>query len=209
MIDQQDNDLAKLIDFLKKVRKFQTTYRFTPKPDGGFENDAEHSWAMGITAIVVATRLERELGQKVDLLKVLKMIIVHDLPEIDAGDTKTWDAQARVGKEDRERHAMTQLLGLLPSDMQNELMDLWEEFEKGESLEAKIVKSIDRIDPVLHRTFTGVGWANVADDGAHSTPQALDERQLPRHNFSKLLTSLYEQVRDEAINDKMFPDIKS
>ena len=72
------DDLSKIINFLREVRKFQTTYRFTPKLDGGFENDAEHSWAMAMTTILLTSRLEQEFKVKLDVTKILKMIIIHD-----------------------------------------------------------------------------------------------------------------------------------
>ncbi len=183
----------------------ETTYRFTPKPDGGFENDAEHSWSVSLICMLVATRIEEELGIKINQLKMLKMAIVHDLAEIITGDTKTWDDVARVNKEEKERTAIQDLFQKLPDDLKTELSNLWEECEKRESVEAMIVKSVDRFDPVIHRTVFGLGWENVEDD--HATSAALDSRQLPRHAFSKTLTSIYTSVRDEAISRGMFKSV--
>ena len=184
----------------------ETTYRFTPKPDGGFENDAEHSWSVALTCMLVASRVEEELGVKLDQLKMLKMALMHDLAEIITGDIKTWDETARADKEGRERRALTELLRRLPEDLAVEIMMLWEECEKRESLEAQIVKSIDRLDPVIHRTVLGVGWENV--EAEQATVEALDERQLPRHQFSEALTELYRLVRDEAVAKGFFKEKK-
>lgn len=197
-----ETDAAKIIDFLKVARQMQTTYRFTPKPDGGFENDAEHSWSVALTCMLVATRIEEELGLKIDQLKMLRMAIVHDLAEIITGDTKTWDDTARVDKEEKERVAVNDLFDKLPNDLAENFLNLWEECEKRQTIEAMIVKSVDRFDPVIHRTAFDLGWDNVEDE--HATTEALDDRQLPRHSFSKTLTRLYTTIRDEAISKGMF-----
>jgi putative hydrolase of HD superfamily len=191
-----EKDIEHILDFLREARKFQLTYRFTLKPDGRFESDAEHSWAVALACMLLKSRLEEEFGQKLDGEKMLKMALVHDIAEIKTGDTKTWDTKARVNKEEKERKAIQGLASKLPEDLREELVDVWEEVEARESLEAKIVKSIDRFDPVLHRTFHGVGWSNVAPE--HETVDLLNERQLYRHGFSKLLTKIFETVRDET-----------
>ncbi|HBC45013.1 MAG: HD superfamily metal-dependent phosphohydrolase [Candidatus Collierbacteria bacterium GW2011_GWB1_45_35] len=197
-----ESDTNKILDFLRLARRMETTYRFTPKPDGSFENDAEHSWSVSLICILVASRIEEELGVKIDQLKMLKMAIIHDIAEIVTGDTKTWDNVSRVDKEEKERTAIKDSLGRLPNDLMEELVNIWEECEKRESIEAMIVKSVDRFDPVIHRTVFDLGWDNVEDD--HATSEALDERQLPRHSFSKTLTGLYTTIRDEAISKGMF-----
>ena len=199
---KEESDVGKIINFLGEARKMQLTYRFTPNPDGGFENDAEHSWSVALTCILITSRVELELGIKVNLEKILKMAIIHDIAEIVTLDTKTWDDQARIGKEERERTATQQLFSLLPNDLETNLVELWEECEKQETIEAMIVKSIDRFDPVIHRTVFGLGWNNVEDD--HATSEALDNRQLPRHAFSKTLNAIYTTIRDEAISKGMF-----
>lgn len=201
-MNEKSTDIPKILDFLNSARHMETTYRHTPKPDGGFENDAEHSWSVALTCMLVATRIEEELGVKVDQLKMLRMAIVHDIAEIITGDTKTWDDIARVDKEEKERAAVSELFDKLPNDLAENLLSLWEECEQRGSIEAMIVKSVDRFDPVIHRTVFGLGWDNVEDE--HATSEALDSRQLPRHSFSKILTSIYVQVRDEAISRNMF-----
>lgn len=198
-------ELDNIIEFLSQARKLQTTSRFTPKQDGSFENDAEHSWAVALTCMLLAGRLEKEFGRKLDQLKILKMALIHDMGEITAGDTKTWDAKGRIGKEDRERAGIISLGSLLPQDIATEFVDLWGECENMVTIEAKIVRSIDRLDPVIHRALTGVGWKNLKDEGEHSTIEALDSRQLPRHKFSKTITSLYLSLRKKAKKSQMFP----
>lgn len=199
-------ELNEIIAFLAQARKLQSTYRFTPKPEGGFENDAEHSWAVALTCMLLADQLEKEFGKKLDILKMLKMALIHDMGEIGTGDVKTWDTKGRVGKEERERAGMKAMTNLLPSDIGKEFMQLWEECEEMMTIEAKIVRSIDRLDPVIHRALTGVGWKNLKDEGEHSTIEALDSRQLPRHTFSKTITKLYLSLRKKAIKSRMFPN---
>jgi putative hydrolase of HD superfamily len=199
----QPEELRQIVDFLKASRRFQHVLRFTPQPQGGHENDAEHSWAVAFACMVLASRLEKEFGVELDQLKMLKMALIHDLGEIGTGDTKTWDTAARVGKGEREREAMRDLLSEVPDDIRAGIMEVWEECEKKESLEAKIVKSVDRFDPVLHRTTFNIGWKGVVED-EHATAAALDARQLPRHDFSKTLTAIYEAIRDEAVQEGLF-----
>ena len=199
---EKSSDISKILNFLGLARQMETTYRFTPKPDGGFENDAEHSWSVALICILVTTRIEEELRIKIDQEKMLKMAIIHDLAEIITGDTKTWDDVARVNKEEKEKDAISALFAKLPHDLGEDLFSLWEECEKRETIEAMIVKSVDRFDPVIHRTVFNLGWDNVEDE--HATSVALDSRQLPRHSFSKILTSIYTQVRDEAISKHLF-----
>jgi len=193
---EKSTDISKILYFLGTARQMETTYRFTPKPNGSFESDAEHSWSVALICMLVATRIEEELEVKIDQLKMLRMAIVHDLAEIVTGDTKTWDDAARIDKEEKD------LFDKLPNDLTEDLLNLWEECEKRESIEAMIVKSVDRLDPVIHRTVFNLGWDNVEDE--HATSVALDSRQLPRHSFSKILTSIYTQVRDEAISKHLF-----
>ena len=197
------DDSQKIIDFLKESRKLQHVFRFTAHPDGRWENDAEHSWSVAFACMILANSLEKEFKTTLDQTKMLKMALLHDFSEIGTGDTKTWDTASRVGKEEKERKALHDLVGALPQDIQKELIDLWEECEKKETLEAKIVKSVDRFDPVIHRTVFKIGWEGVIED-EHATVASLNERQLPRHSFSKTLTTIFESIRDEAIKEGLF-----
>jgi putative hydrolase of HD superfamily len=196
---QKENDIQKILDFLKEARKLQNTYRFTLQPEGRYENDAEHSWAVALTCMLLTSRLEEEFDTKLDRERILKMALIHDLAEIHTGDTKTWDKKSRIGKEEKEREAIHILINDLPEDTHREILSLWEECEAQETLEAKIVKSIDRMDPVIHRTSFDAGWKNVEGVKGAGTKDTLDAYQYPRHEFSKTLTELYETVRDEAI----------
>lgn len=198
------SDTDKVLSFLHEARQLQLTYRFTPKPDKTYESDAEHSWSVALICMLLASRLEKEFGVEINQLKLLQMALIHDMAEIRTGDTKTWDTKARENKEEKERIAFYDMTKKLPNDLKDQIRQLWEECEERETLEAKIVKSVDRLDPVIHRTVLGVGWENVINDGVHGTAFALDSRQLPRHSFSSTLTELYSKIRDEAVQKDMF-----
>ena len=202
-----NDDLTKIVDFLHEARKLQLTYRNTPKPNGGYENDAEHSWSVSIICMLLSSMLEEEFKVKLDTLKMLKMCLIHDMAEIKTGDTKTWDTAARVNKDENERLAINELVSLLPKTLGDEFLQIWEECEARETLEAKIVKSIDRFDPVMHRVFFEIGWDDVEKD--HAPVEALDSRQLPRHEFSKILTEIYKLVREEALRKNLIQTINS
>lgn len=197
------DDIDNILHFLRSARRLQHVYRNTPQVGREKENDAEHSWAVALTCMVLASRLEQEFDVSLDQAKILKMVIIHDLAEIETGDTKTWDSKARIGKEEKERKAMDTLTEMLPSDVRDEILSLWKECEAKETLEAKIVKSIDRSDPVMHRTAFSLGWeGNIEPE--YATASAIDARQFPRHSFSKTLTILYEKLRDDAIERGMY-----
>ena len=110
------------------------------------ENSAEHSWHLGVMALTLA----EYAGDAVDIARVVRMLLVHDLVEIDAGDTFCYDAQANLSKAAREQVAAARIFGLLPADQGRELHALWEEFEAGETAEARFANALDRLQPLLH-----------------------------------------------------------
>lgn len=199
-------NIKELIPFLFKVRDMHQTYRATPEPDGRFENDAEHTWSVAMTVALILPYLEKEFGIQIDKEKIFIMSLIHDLAEIKIGDTKTWDSAARTDKEEKEKKAISELFKLLPNGLRKKFTSIWEECEKQETVEAKIVKSIDRMDPVIHRVATKLGWYNVEE--GHNTVEALNQRQLLRHGFSKSLTELFEGIRDIAKKNNSFPESK-
>ncbi len=197
------NDEELIFDFLKIAREMEHKKRFTPHPDGRPENNAEHSWSVAFIIMILDTRLEKEFGVKLDQTKMLKMALLHDLAELETEDTKPWEPEKRIKKEEKERSAIQNIVKNLPKDLSKDVLELWEECEKKETLEAKIVKSIDRLDPMLHRTAFKIGWkGNVEEE--HATIEALDKRQLPRHSFSKTITALYETIKKEATAEGIF-----
>jgi putative hydrolase of HD superfamily len=119
------------------------------------ENDAEHSWHLAVMALTI----QEHAAEPVDLLKVIKMVLIHDLVEIDAGDTFAYDEVGALDKEERERKAADRIFYLLPEDQAAEIDDLWTEFELRESAESRFAAALDRFQPLLHNYLTeGVAW---------------------------------------------------
>ncbi len=119
------------------------------------ENDAEHMYHFALMAIVLAEYSEAPI----DLLRVLRLILIHDLVEIDAGDTFIYDEQAQAGKREREEQAAARIFGLLPEDQAQEMRALWEEFEQEQTAEARFAAALDRLQPLLCNYYTqGGAW---------------------------------------------------
>lgn len=151
-----ENRLQKIMNFILELDKLKGIMRQTYILKGERkENDAEHSWHLAICAILLA----EYSNEPVDILKVLKMVLLHDVIEIDAGDTYCYDAESNKTKEEREKKAAKRIYGLLPDDFGSELSSLWEEFELAESAEAKFAHALDRIQPfILNVNSKGISW---------------------------------------------------
>ncbi|MEZ5278257.1 MAG: HD domain-containing protein [Opitutaceae bacterium] len=149
--------LEQQIAFILEVDKLKTILRQSLKiSDRKRENDAEHSWHLALMVLVLA---EHANAPDLNILKVLGMVIVHDLVEIDAGDTFVYDEAAMVGKLDREREAANRIFGLLPDDQGTHFRALWEEFEERRTPEARFAAALDRLQPVLLNIHTnGHAW---------------------------------------------------
>ena len=196
------DDIKQIIDFFRIAIKMKETYRFTPKGDG-YESDAEHTWSVAMLCMLLTKRIQKELNVDLDIEKILKMAILHDLAEVLTGDLKTWDSKGRIGKEEREERAIEELFSKLPKDLYDEFFSLWKECEAKTSLEAKIVKSLDRLEPVLHRIYLDYGWENLGENDPDKTVEALDSRHLARHEFSAVITELYQYAKEESIEREM------
>lgn len=123
------------------------------------ENSAEHSWHLAVYALVLA---EHAAGS-VDMLRVVKMLLIHDIVEIDAGDVPFHLPTTHVGQNERERLAAERLFGLLPGAQASEFRELWLEFEAADSDDAKFAKALDRFQPMLHNAATDGGtWVECA-----------------------------------------------
>jgi putative hydrolase of HD superfamily len=149
--------LAQQIAFIAEVDKLKEIFRQTLNTQSRrAENDAEHSWHLCLCVIVLA---EHANAPKLDVLRVLKMLIVHDLVEIDAGDTFAYDTARMAGQHEREALAADRLFGLLPEDQCKEFRSLWDEFEARTTAEAKFAASVDRFQPMLLNCLTqGAAW---------------------------------------------------
>jgi putative hydrolase of HD superfamily len=139
------------VDKLKEVFR-QTVCTQSRRP----ENDAEHSWHLCLAVIVLA---EHANLPGLDVLRVLKMLIIHDLVEIDAGDTFAYDTAAMAGQHEREARAADRIFALLPDDQCREFRSLWDEFEERTTAEARFAAAIDRFQPMLLNCSTeGAAW---------------------------------------------------
>jgi putative hydrolase of HD superfamily len=139
--------LDRQICFLLEIDQLKAVVRKTPlTTDSRRETSAEHSWHFAVLAMLLT---EYAPFEKLDLLRVLKMVLVHDLVEIDAGDTYVYDAAANVGRLEREIRAADRIFGMLPPDQAAELRGLWDEFEARQTPEAKYAAALDRVQPVL------------------------------------------------------------
>lgn len=150
-------DLTKRIQFIVEIDKLKSIIRQTQILSvDRLENDAEHSWNLAIMAVM----LHEYANADVDLLRVLKMLLIHDIVEIDAGDAPIYDLAAQKGKEEREIAAAERLFGMLPSELCDELKSLWNEFEAHQTDDAQFARSMDRLSPLLYNFYTkGVRWA--------------------------------------------------
>lgn len=143
------NKLLSQIEFIKEIDKLKYIQRRTKLINSDRnENDAEHSWHLAIMAVVLA----EHANEPVDILKVVKMLLIHDLVEIDAGDTFIYDTQKNHTNTDEERLAAQRIFGMLPKEQAEELIDIWEEFEAGNSAEARFARAMDRLEPLLQNS---------------------------------------------------------
>lgn len=142
-----EENFTKRIEFLVEIDKLKRVERRTKIMSGDrLENDAEHTWHLAMMALI----LQGHANAEVDLLKVLRMLLVHDLVEIDAGDTFAYDTKGNEDKFEREMKAAKRIFGLLPEEQASELMELWLEFERKETQEAKFAGALDRLQPLIH-----------------------------------------------------------
>jgi putative hydrolase of HD superfamily len=146
--------LAQQLEFIREVDRLKSVLRQTPLLDQSRqESDAEHCWEVALMAVLLAGYAD----PPVQVHRVVVMLLVHDLVEIDAGDTFIYDDQAVATQKRRERTAADRIFGLLPAEQGAELRVLWEEFEAQESAEARFAKAMDRLQPLLHNYLTGGG----------------------------------------------------
>ena len=149
--------LEQQVQFILEVDRLKEIFRQTVCTQSRrAENDAEHSWHICLAVIVLA---EHANEPGMDVLRVLKMLLIHDLVEIDAGDTFAYDIAGMAGQHGREAKAADRIFGMLPADQAREFRGLWDEFEERKSLESRFANAIDRFQPCLLNTSTeGASW---------------------------------------------------
>ena len=148
--------LEQQIQFIKEIDKVKNIYRQTYLADGQRkENDAEHSWHIALMAVLL-----KEYVPDADAARVMTMVLIHDLVEIDAGDTYAYDSAGAETKRAREEAAAERIFGLLPKDQGSMFRDLWEEFEEYQTADAKYAHLLDNFQPLLLNDASGgKSWA--------------------------------------------------
>ena len=164
------NRLEQQLQFILEIDKVKKIIRQTPLSDASRkENDAEHSWHIALMAYL----LQEYAEEPVEVSKVMLMVLIHDLVEIDAGDTYAYDEEGAKTKDERERKAADRIFGLLPEEQGMYLKTLWEEFEAYETAEAKYAHLLDNFQPLL---------LNDAADGISWTEHRVKKSQIYKRN---------------------------
>lgn len=179
--------LRQQLDFLMEIDRLKSINRQTLITDGSRrENTAEHSWHLAMFALVLA----EHANDDVDLFHVLTLCLVHDIVEIDAGDTFAYDTTAYSDKDEREQRAADRLFGLLPSDQRARFRALWEEYEAMATPESRFANAVDRMQPAMLNHM--VGDLSTWREHRISEPQAIT-RLSPIGDGS---TRLWEHTRE-------------
>lgn len=148
--------LKQQMDFILEADKSKKVIRQTYLADGSRkEDDAEHSWHLALMCIL----LSEYANEKIDVLKTTAMVLIHDIVEIDAGDTYAYDTAGNSTKRERELAAAERIFNLLPTDQAAKMRGLWDEFEEGETAEARFANTLDKVQPVfLTNANNGKSW---------------------------------------------------
>lgn len=165
MITRLDQQIA----FLNEADKLKSICRATVLADcSRAENSAEHSWHLTLYALVLADQAK----QSVDISRVIKMLILHDLVEIDAGDNPIFGNVDVAAMEAAEQNAANRIFGILPNDLRDELYSIWKEFETAQTDDAQFAKSLDRFQPPMLNLVAGGGsWTKY-----NVTEQMIEDR---------------------------------
>lgn len=186
--------LEKQFDFFREIDKEKFIFRQTHLTDGKRrENDAEHAWHMAIMTIL----LSEYANEEIDVLKTVTMLLIHDLVEIDAGDTYAYDEEGKKTQHEREAKAAERIFGILPEDQGKKLRELWEEFEAYETKEAKFAHTMDNIQPAM---------LNAAIDGADWVLHGVQLEQILGRN--KKTAEGSEVLWDYAYQNMIEPNVK-
>lgn len=187
------NRLKKQMEFIVEIDKLKYIFRQSALiSDGRKENSAEHSWHLGLMAMFLSEYIK---DGSVDLLKVIKMVLIHDIVEIDAGDTFAYDEHGYQDKEEREIQAAQRIFNLLPSDQADEIWKLWREFEERRTPEARYAASLDRLQPLLLNYFTqGHTWRMPG-----VTSEKVYERMAPIRESTPVLWEYAVEIIEDSI----------
>ncbi|MDJ0757236.1 MAG: HD domain-containing protein [Ardenticatenaceae bacterium] len=187
-------ELQQQLSFIIEIDQLKHVLRKSILVNGErVENSAEHSWHLAMMAMI----LQEHANEPVDVNRVIKQVLVHDIVEIDAGDTYAYDEDGHNDKEEREQQAAERLFGLLPGPQRDELMALWHEFEARETPEAKFANAIDRVMPLIHNIESnGTQWKKY-----RITRPQVEKRMAPVKEGSIALAKYVDDLLDQAVAD--------
>ena len=197
----ENERLTRQLDFIIEADRLKSVMRRSPLVDGSRpENTAEHSWHVALAALL----LSGYANEPVDVARVVRMLLVHDIVEIDAGDTYAYDVSGNRDKVERELRAAARLFGLLPDDQAAEFRALWEEFEDRATAESRFANALDRLMPLLHNYLNdGHVWrehhVNAAQVRGRMAPVAGGSAALGDIVAAVLQNSLARGLLDEEI----------
>ena len=189
-----DDRMKKQLDFSLEIDKEKSIFRQTHLSNHGRnENDAEHSWHMAIMAYL----LKEYANEKVDISRVMLMCLIHDIVEIDAGDTYAYDEEGIQTQKQREENAKQRIFSILPDDQKDELISLFDEFEECETPEAKYAHAMDNLQPLILNNNNGGGdWK---EHGV--TAEQVYKRQSKTRLGSERLYEITDKIIQEHIKD--------
>lgn len=192
--------LEQQVNFIVEIDKVKNIFRQTYLADANRkENDAEHSWHLAISAFL----LKEHVKEEVDLLKTILMVLIHDLVEIDAGDTYAYDDAGAIDKREREEKGAERIFGMLPEDQGTYFRELWEEFEDYESADAKFAHLLDNFQPLLlNDASNGKSWEEhgVKKSQIYKRNAKIEETSAPVWEYMKALIQKHIElghVKDE------------
>lgn len=184
--------LEQQINFILEVDKLKNIVRQNYLTDGSRkEDDADHSWHLAL----MCAMLSEYANEKIDVMKTMTMVLIHDIVEIDAGDTYAYDSQANVSKLERELAAADRIFNLLPKDQATEMRSLWDEFEEGSTPEAKFAATLDRLQPfLLNATSEGKSWK----EHGVSFSQVMKRNEVTPLGSEKLWEFQYDLMKQQV-----------
>ncbi len=194
-----DERLRSQLAFALEIDKEKNIFRQTSlSGHGRKENDAEHAWHMAIMAYI----LREYANEPVDIAKVMLMCLIHDIVEIDAGDTYAYDPEAKKSQQEREETAKERIYSLLPPDQKEELVALFEEFEARNTPESRFARAMDNLQPlILNNSNGGTDWAKHG-----VTAKQVYERQSQTRPGSEKLFEVTDQILQENIRKGSLPE---
>lgn len=194
-------NIQKMYQLISEMNKLKLVFRNTTTSPDRKESTAEHSWSVSMITIILMKELKKEFSE-IDELKTIKLALIHDVVEIYAGDVMVFDAEARKGNEKIEIEALNKLMEIYP-EFGQQLHDLWYEFEKKESIEAKVAKAADAICPIFLRHQSKQSYIPF-----NITIHDLDKTKYPNFEFSKIFTALYQKLKADLLDEKLISDLE-